>query len=53
VRLAVTGSTNDEIAERLTIASGTVKKHLDNVYAKLGVSGRLQLSAFVHDMLGA
>jgi DNA-binding CsgD family transcriptional regulator len=53
VRLAVTGSTNDEIAERLTIASGTVKKHLDNVYAKLGLSGRLQLSAFVHDMLGA
>ncbi len=52
VRLAVGGSTNAEIADRLTIASGTVKKHLDNVYAKLGVRGRLQLAALVHDLLG-
>lgn len=53
VRLAVSGATNDEIAERLTIAAGTVKKHLDNVYAKLGVRGRLELFAFAYDMLGA
>jgi DNA-binding CsgD family transcriptional regulator len=51
VQLAVEGSTNTEIGARLRIAPGTVKKHLDNVYAKLGVRGRLQLAALVHDLL--
>lgn len=34
------GNTNAQIAEALCIAPGTVKKHLDNVYAKLGVGTR-------------
>jgi DNA-binding CsgD family transcriptional regulator len=34
------GKTNAEIAERLGVAPGTVRKHLENVYAKLGVSTR-------------
>ena len=32
--------TNLEIAERLTIAETTVKRHLDNIYGKPGVSPR-------------
>jgi DNA-binding CsgD family transcriptional regulator len=34
------GCTNAEIAERLTIAPTTVRKHLENIYAKLGVTTR-------------
>jgi DNA-binding CsgD family transcriptional regulator len=36
----VKGLSNDEIAERLTIAPTTVRKHLENIYAKLGVNTR-------------
>lgn len=35
------GLTNDEIAERLVIATGTVKTHLTAVYAALHVRGRI------------
>jgi DNA-binding CsgD family transcriptional regulator len=34
------GKTNAEIAELLWLAPSTVGKHLENVYAKLGVSTR-------------
>jgi DNA-binding CsgD family transcriptional regulator len=34
------GSTNAEIGEQLSIASGTVRRHLENAYAKLGVHTR-------------
>jgi DNA-binding CsgD family transcriptional regulator len=34
------GKTNAEIARLLWLAPGTVRKHLENVYAKLGVSTR-------------
>ncbi len=34
------GKTNREIAGALYLAPGTVRKHLDNVYAKLGVGSR-------------
>jgi len=34
------GLSNAEIAERLTIAPTTVRKHLENIYAKLGVRNR-------------
>jgi DNA-binding CsgD family transcriptional regulator len=34
------GRSNADIAERLTIAPTTVRKHLENIYAKLGVNTR-------------
>jgi DNA-binding CsgD family transcriptional regulator len=40
IELVAAGRTNAAIAERLWISPGTVKKHLDNVYAKLGVANR-------------
>jgi len=43
VRLASEGLRNKEIGERLSIAEGTVKIHLHNIYEKLGVTGRSQL----------
>lgn len=38
--LVAEGKTNAEIASALWIAPSTVKKHLENVYEKLGVRGR-------------
>ena len=38
--LVATGSTNAEIAERLRISPGTVRKHLENAYLKLDVGTR-------------
>jgi DNA-binding CsgD family transcriptional regulator len=35
-----TGKTNAEVAQILWLAPGTVRKHLENVYAKLGVGTR-------------
>jgi DNA-binding CsgD family transcriptional regulator len=48
---AISGATNASIGETMYISSATVKKHLENVYAKLGVKGRGELTAFVHDVL--
>ena len=38
--LVARGKTNSEIAQMLWLAPSTVRKHLENVYAKLGVSTR-------------
>lgn len=38
--LVAEGKTNAEIAERLWVSPGTVRKHLDNIYGKLGVHTR-------------
>jgi DNA-binding CsgD family transcriptional regulator len=50
VQWVTVGDSNAEIAARLEVSSGTVKKHLDHVYAKLGVRGRGALTAFVLDI---
>lgn len=47
--LVAEGKTNPEIAERLWVSRGTVWKHLDNVYAKLGVHTRTAAAAFVRE----
>ena len=49
--LMTSGATNNEIAAHLHLAPSTVKHHLDHVYQKLGVSGRVQASAVALSML--
>lgn len=39
--LVAAGATNAQIAHDLCIAESTVRKHLEHIYRKLGVSGRL------------
>jgi DNA-binding CsgD family transcriptional regulator len=36
------GLSNPEIADQLTLAPSTVKTHINNIYGKLGVQGRVQ-----------
>lgn len=52
VHLVMAGVANKQIAERLQLATGTVRKHLDNVYTKLGVHSRGALTAFMLDLDG-
>jgi predicted ATPase/class 3 adenylate cyclase/DNA-binding CsgD family transcriptional regulator len=45
VALAARGLTNAEIGAKLFITAGTAKVHLSNIYRKLGLSNRAQLTA--------
>jgi DNA-binding CsgD family transcriptional regulator len=47
LELVAEGRTNGEIAERLWISPGTVRKHLENLYAKLGVHTRTAAAGFL------
>jgi DNA-binding NarL/FixJ family response regulator len=51
VKYVASGMGNIEIADRLAIRPATVKAHLTNVYQKLGVQGRGELSATYHGSL--
>ena len=42
-RLAYTGLTNPEIADKLCISQYTVKRHMHAVFEKLGISARIEL----------
>lgn len=42
LHLVAAGHSNQEIADQLVLAVGTVKKHLSNIYGKLGIKTRTQ-----------
>ncbi|MEJ0042220.1 MAG: LuxR C-terminal-related transcriptional regulator [Rhizomicrobium sp.] len=42
LRLVAAGQANKEVARRLSISEDTVKAHMKNIFAKLGVSDRTQ-----------
>lgn len=46
VRMVAQGLRNRAIAERVHITEGTVKVHLHNIYEKLGVDGRVELTLY-------
>ena len=50
LRLVAAGLSNREIAEELTIAVGTAKRHVSNIYAKLDVHSRTQAVAKAQDL---
>lgn len=45
LRLVAAGKTNKAIAEELFLATGTVKKHLNNIFGKLGAQTRTECVA--------
>ena len=53
LKLAARGHSNDEIAAELFLSARTVERHLQNAYAKLGVSGKAARTAAVGMLLGA
>ena len=48
VNLIAQGATNRSVAQRLHVTPHTVKAHLHNAFAKLGINSRAELSKLVH-----
>src|ERR1700693_5113131 len=48
IGLIAVGLSNKEIAQRLNIATDTVKSHVRNVMEKLALPSRLQIAAYAH-----
>jgi len=48
--LLAAGRTNQQIAQGLVVSLGTVKKHLDNLYGKLGASSRTEAIARAREL---
>ncbi|HZP45616.1 MAG TPA: response regulator transcription factor [Candidatus Binataceae bacterium] len=46
VRYVAMGLRNSEVAQRLAIAEGTVKVHLNNIFQKLNIRDRVQLTLY-------
>jgi LuxR family maltose regulon positive regulatory protein len=50
LRLIAAGLANREIADELVIATGTVKRHINHIYGKLGVGSRTQAIAKAREL---
>jgi LuxR family maltose regulon positive regulatory protein len=50
LQLIAAGHSNQEIAEILLLAVGTVKRHISNIYAKLNVEKRTQAVACAREL---
>jgi DNA-binding NarL/FixJ family response regulator len=48
LRLVAGGASNREVGDRLWISEATVRRHLANIFRKLGVSSRTAASAWAH-----
>jgi len=48
MNLIAEGMSNKEIAQRLSIATYTVKSHVHNILEKLALHSRLQIAAYTH-----
>ncbi len=49
LRLVAAGHGNQQIAERLVVSQHTVARHVQNIYAKIGVSSRAAATAYAFD----
>jgi DNA-binding NarL/FixJ family response regulator len=47
--LVAGGRTNREIAEELVVSEHTVRRHLQNIFAKVGVTSRAGATAFAYE----
>ncbi len=50
LRLVAQGRSNQQIARDLVVATGTVKKHINNIFAKLDVESRTQAVARAREL---
>ncbi|WP_449345187.1 response regulator transcription factor, partial [Streptomyces narbonensis] len=48
LRLVAGGGTNKDIAQALVISEHTVSRHLNNIFAKLGVGSRAAATAYAY-----
>jgi DNA-binding CsgD family transcriptional regulator len=53
LRQVATGASNTQIARTLGLSDATVRKHLENVFLRLGVQSRTEALARVHGFLDA